>query len=1045
MEGRPIKPGKTSPKRIRQDNLGLVILIVIACLSTAVYVAVAVLSRRFTYGGDQLERPILTVLSLLAAAFVLYLAAIWVAIRIPLKNGDTLWHGRPGREENTTQAGCPCHNNGLRLLGVIVAASVLFRLAMVFSWPILEIDIYRYLWDGEVAAHGENPFRYSPQQVLDANAEGGQPQQLARLAELRDSSPAIKTILSRVHYEKLPTIYPPVSQAVFAFCSSITPRGATVFQRLTIMKIVFVLFDLGTLAVVIALLHLAGRHIGWSLAYGWCPLVVKETANCGHGDAIAVFLTSVAILIAVRALFHRRSSPSAGWGMSAAAVLGLAVGAKLYPLVLVPLFAASWARRFGWRQTAAAAAVFVAVSAVVLWPMMAGPKADRPQSEQTRADAADSSGSTAPQAPAKSLKAYMCRWEMNDFIFMLVFENLRPDGDRAPDKLPWFVLLSDSWRQAIAGHPAAWFGVEPSDAAFMLARIATGAILLLLVGVLAWRAAKRPEIGFWLQAAFLSVAWLWLLSPTQNPWYWIWAMPLVMFARGRIWLLVSGLALIYYLRFWLGANWPNDVAPATGYSGTLMFDYVVAWLEFFPWFLFLAFFAAFHRFARAGPVEELKDACTRLIIFTRYAETGKTKTRLIPALGAKGAADLQRDMTRKTLRWAEELETAGSATVEVYYTGGDEALMRRMFGNALPYHPQVGEGLGQRLADAFSEAFRSGARRVVAIGSDCPGLSRPLVEYAFKRLAENDLVIGPATDGGYYLIGLERDIPQLFADIPWGSGDVLWATLRKAEELRLSIATLEKLRDVDRPEDLDFLNLLERGRRVEHGKERISVIIPTFNEGHELLEKTVRSTRQGQNTETIIVSTCPSPALRKLAHAHAARLLTAPKGRARQMNAGAAAARGQILLFLHADTRVPNNFDRYVRQILEKPDVAGGAFRLEIEAARGTLAWIARLANLRARLLQMPYGDQAVFVRAETFQKLGGYPDVPILEDVELIRLLSRSGRVEIAQPAVVTSARRWHELGTWRTTLINQEIMAGYYLGVSKQRLAQWYNVRSD
>ncbi len=1027
MEGRPIKIGKALHNRIPQGNLGLVLLVVIACVSTLIYITIAVLSRNFTYGIDPLERPILTVLGLFAVLFAGYLAAIWIAVRIPTDSDY----------------------NGLRLLGVIVAASVILRLALVFSWPILEIDIYRYLWDGEVAAHGENPYRYSPQQVLDANDAAERPQQLARLVQLSDSSPAIKTILTRVHYENLPTIYPPVSQAVFAFCSKITPSAASVFQHLLIMKIVFVLFDLGTLAVVIALLHLAGRHIGWSVAYGWCPLVIKETANSGHMDSIAVFLTAVAILIAARALFHRRLSQWSGLGMTAAAVLALAVGAKLYALVLVPLFAASWARRFGWLQTAAAGAVFVAVCAVVFWPMLTGlneepPPRDINQADQSRA-AGVSPQSTAAQAPGRSLKVYMSRWEMNDFVFMLVFENLRPNGERRRDQLPWFVLLPDSWREAISGRPAEWFDIKPSAAAFMLARIVIGVVFLAVVGVLTWHATKHLEIGYWLQAAFLTIAWLWLLSPTQYPWYWLWAMPLVMFARGRLWLLVSGLALLYYLRFWLAANWPVDPVPASSYPGTLTFDYIFTWLEFLPWFLLLAFFAAFHRFTSSGPLEELKVTASRLIIFTRFPQKGKTKTRLIPTLGAQGAADLQRDMTRKTIAWAEKLETAESATVEVYHKGGNELLMQQMFGDKLPYRLQIGDGLGARLAEAFSTAFRSGARRVVAIGTDCPGLSRPLVEYALKQLAGNDLVIGPATDGGYYLIGLARDIPQLFADVPWGSGDVFYTTLRKAEELRLSVATLEKLRDIDRPEDLDFLNMVERGKQVQRGKEQISVIIPTFNEDRDMLEKTIRSTRQAENIETIIVSPHSSKALRELAHAHAARLLRAPKGRARQMNAGATAARGQILLFLHADTRLPNNFDRHVRSILEKPDVAAGSFRLEIEGATGSLAWIARIANLRARLLHMPYGDQAIFVRAETFQRLGGYPDVPILEDVELIRHLSQSGRVEIACPAVVTSARRWNKLGAWRTTIINQEIMAGYYLGVSKQRLASWYNVRSD
>ena len=667
--------------------------------------------------------------------------------------------------------------------------------------------------------------------------------------------------------------------------------------------------------------------------------------------------------------------------------------------------------------------------------MMVDSTTDTPQTDQTQAD------NTTSQSSGRSLNAYICRWEMNDFIFMLVYENLRPDGQRDTQNLPWFVLLPDSWRAAISASAAGWFGVEPSPAAFMLARIVTGGIFLAVLAVLSWLAAKRLEIGHWLRAAFLIVAWLWLLSPTQNPWYWLWAMPLVMFARSRLWLLVSGLASVYYFRFWLAANWPSDAVPVIGYPGTLTFDYVVAWLEFLPWLFLLGFAAAMHRFTKTDRAEEMKADSSRLIIFTRYPQAGRTKTRLIPALGPKGAADLQRDMTRKTLAWAKQLQAVETAAVEVHYSGGDETRISQMFGNDLEYYPQVGDGLGQRLAQAFSAAFRSGAHRVVIIGTDCPGLSGPRVEYVFEQLAENDMVIGPATDGGYYLIGLSRDIPQLFDDIPWGSDDVFWTTLRKAEELRLSVAKLEKLRDIDRPEDLDFLNLLERGRRAEPGKERISVIIPTCNETVDLLEKTLQSTQQAENIETLIVATRTDKKLQKLANTYAARLLTAPKGRAGQMNAGAAAARGQILLFLHADTQLPKNFDRHARRILEKHDVSAGAFRLEIDDESDSLQWIARMANLRARLLQMPYGDQAIFVRAETFQKIGGYPNVPILEDVELIRLLGQCGHVEIACSAVLTSARRWQGLGTLRTTVINQAIMAGYYLGVSKQRLARWYN----
>ncbi|MEE8450924.1 MAG: hypothetical protein V3R99_03385 [Thermoguttaceae bacterium] len=545
-------------------------MIVAGCVSAAVYVAIAVLSRQFIYGSTHAERPILMVLGLLALLFVLYLAALWAAVR----SGESR-----------------------RLLGVIVLGSVLMRLVLVFSWPIQEVDIYRYLWDGEVAAHGESPFRYSPKQVLDADADGLLPAELGRLVELRDSSPAVATILSRVHYEELPTIYPPVSQAVFAFCSLITPQGATVFPRLAIMKGCFVLFDLGTLAVVIGLLRIAGRHIGWSLAYGWCPLVVKEIAGSGHLDAIAVFLTSAAVWIIASALFRKTSSRTAGLGLLAAAVLGLAVGAKLYPIVLAPLFAATWIGRFGWRRTIAGAVVFTTVVALLLWPMMPTDSSVPDTSSAILSVGMD------PQGPGRSLKAFFGRWEMNDFLFMLVVENVKPDGGRPSEERPWFAVVPDAWRTNLVERPTVWFGVDAAAAAFLLTRIVTSAVFLVVLGVLAWHAAGSRESVDWLRSAFLTIAWFWLLSPTQNPWYWIWAMPLVVFARSRVWLAVSGLVLVYYLRFWLDYHWPDgavpDVSvPGIGYSGSLTFDYVVTWVEFAPWFALLAFSWAYRRFGR---------------------------------------------------------------------------------------------------------------------------------------------------------------------------------------------------------------------------------------------------------------------------------------------------------------------------------------------------------------------------------------------------------------------------------------------------------------
>lgn len=191
----------------------------------------------------------------------------------------------------------------------------------------------------------------------------------------------------------------------------------------------------------------------------------------------------------------------------------------------------------------------------------------------------------------------------------------------------------------------------------------------------------------------------------------------------------------------------------------------------------------------------------RLIIFTRYPEAGKTKTRLIPALGADGAATLQRQMTEYTLDQVRQLQHQRPITLEVRFAGGDQTLMMRWLGSDLVYQLQ-GEGdLGTRMARSLSLAFQDNIDHAVIIGTDCPQLNADLMALAFEAL-HHDLVLGPALDGGYYLLGLRYFIPELFIGINWGTAEVLQQTVDIAKKLNLSIAYLPQLADVDRPEDL---------------------------------------------------------------------------------------------------------------------------------------------------------------------------------------------------------------------------------------------------
>ncbi len=199
-------------------------------------------------------------------------------------------------------------------------------------------------------------------------------------------------------------------------------------------------------------------------------------------------------------------------------------------------------------------------------------------------------------------------------------------------------------------------------------------------------------------------------------------------------------------------------------------------------------------------VEMLEE---RLIIFTRYPEPGKTKTRLIPALGAQGAANLQRQMTEYTLRQVRELQNLRPISLEIRYDGGKQQLMQDWLGYDLVYLPQGRGDLGSRMARSHQFAFKTGLDHVVIIGTDCPGLNAQVMVQAFHQLhLAHDLVLGPAIDGGYYLIGLSRFIPELFTGIDWGTAAVLQQTVKIAQHLNLSVAYLTPLADVDRPEDL---------------------------------------------------------------------------------------------------------------------------------------------------------------------------------------------------------------------------------------------------
>ncbi len=219
----------------------------------------------------------------------------------------------------------------------------------------------------------------------------------------------------------------------------------------------------------------------------------------------------------------------------------------------------------------------------------------------------------------------------------------------------------------------------------------------------------------------------------------------------------------------------------------------------------------------------------------------------------------------------------------------------------------------------------------------------------------------------------------------------------------------------------------------------LSIIVPVLDE-ERLLAETLRRARDGTHLELIVVDGGSTDATVAVARAQGARVLASEPGRARQMNAGAAAASGEALLFLHADTLLPRDFAATIAEALRDPRVIGGRFDVDLVPSSPLLRLVATLMNLRSRWSRIATGDQAIFVRRPVFERIGGFTVMPLMEDIEFSRRLKRTGRVACLRQRVETSSRRWHERGPLRTILLMWRLRFLYWAGFAPERLRRSY-----
>jgi rSAM/selenodomain-associated transferase 2 len=226
---------------------------------------------------------------------------------------------------------------------------------------------------------------------------------------------------------------------------------------------------------------------------------------------------------------------------------------------------------------------------------------------------------------------------------------------------------------------------------------------------------------------------------------------------------------------------------------------------------------------------------------------------------------------------------------------------------------------------------------------------------------------------------------------------------------------------------------------------RLSVVIPALDEAANLARLLPDLIAREPGAEVIVVDGGSDDGSdHVVARLPAVRWLAGPRGRARQMNAGAAAATGAVLLFLHADTRLPAGAGTAIDAALADAAVVGGRFDVRLDSTRRLLAVVGWMMNLRSRLSGISTGDQAIFVRRAVFDDLGGYADLPLMEDIDLTRRLKRRGRVAALRLRVTTSARKWEQEGVVRTIALMWALRLLYALGASPARLHRWYYGRA-
>jgi hypothetical protein len=473
-------------------------------LSLILYFALTVLSKEFNWGEGYTDRPILEYLALYFSLFVLYALACIYVFKTPWSQA-TFW--------------------------ILVICGLLFRSATLPSQQIQEDDVYRYLWDGKVFAHGINPFEYAPEEINDykmfkinnpesfrALYDERNQEELALLHKLKWDNDTALTFMERINHPHVATLYPPLAQYVFRLVHNIHP------DSILAMRSIFLAFDLIAMVFIVVTLHALGLNRNYSLVYFWSPLIIKETFNSTHLDIIGISCLCVSIYFLVR--------KHMAWSIF---FLALSVLGKIYSGILLPFYLQrSWLierkhAKSGWTGPVLHLSMFCMVLVLGYLPFVdIGWKA------------------------FEGLQTYSTQWQSNDSLFALLL-----------------YFLNDILQ--LGGKVIPVFGNS------MI--LAKGIVFLVSVSVVSYMLIRKipdPDASSeWVRNLFMAMVLVFLVSPVQNPWYLCWSVPFLCLFHWRSFILLTGLVGLYYLDFYF------DYQEITQYSTW------IPWIEYAPFYLYL--------------------------------------------------------------------------------------------------------------------------------------------------------------------------------------------------------------------------------------------------------------------------------------------------------------------------------------------------------------------------------------------------------------------------------------------------------------------------